>query len=113
VSDVNEPAASGGEGQRPSGTPPGGEGHLASSASTPTRGAATSAASLLDVYANRIADCGFRSDDAQLAAVAKLDDLRSRLIAAHAAASSSPLRRLLGSLMGNSSAQQPERGLYL
>jgi cell division protein ZapE len=88
VSDVNEPAASGGEG-------------------------AKSAANLLDVYAGRIADCGFRSDQAQLAAVAKLDDLRTRLIAAHAAADSSPLRRWLGSLISGSSAQEPERGLYL
>jgi len=116
---VNEPAASGGEEKRPSsGAAPGDEGHLPTSASTPTRAAAewsaaTSAANLLDVYASRIADCGFHSDDAQLAAVAKLDDLRSRLIVAHTAASPSPLRRLLGSLMGNSSAQQPERGLYL
>jgi cell division protein ZapE len=88
VSDVNEPAGSGGE-------------------------AATSPANLLDVYSARIVDCGFRADPAQLAAVGKLDDLRTRLIAAHAAADSSPLRRWLGSLMSGSSAQEPERGLYL
>jgi cell division protein ZapE len=97
---------------------PGDEGHPLPSASNPTGAAAewsaaTSSANLLDVYTSRIADCGFHSDQAQLAAVAKLDDLRCRLIAAHAAASSSPLRRWLGSLMGGSSAQQPERGLYL
>ena len=39
--------------------------------------------------------------------------MRTRLIAAHATASSSPLRRWLGSLVGGSSAQEPERGLYL
>jgi len=75
--------------------------------------AATSSANLLDVYSRRIAECGFRSDQAQLAAVAKLDDLRARLIAAHAAADASPLRRWIGSLISGSSAQEPERGLYL
>ena len=39
--------------------------------------------------------------------------MRTRLIAAHATASSSPLRRWFGSLVGGSSAQEPERGLYL
>ena len=95
---MNEPAAAGGEGERPSGA---------------AQDAATSSANLLDVYSKRIADCGFRSDQAQLTAVAKLDDLRARLIAAHAAAEASPLRRWIGSLIGGSSAQEPERGLYL
>ena len=94
---MNEPAAAGGEGERPSGA---------------AQDTATSA-NLLDVYSKRLADCGFRSDQAQLTAVAKLDDLRARLIAAHAAAEASPLRRWIGSLIGGSSAQEPERGLYL
>jgi cell division protein ZapE len=68
---------------------------------------------LRDIYAGRLAECGFRSDAAQLAAVEHLDDLRNRLIAAHAAANSSPLRRWLDGLIGGSSGQQPERGLYL
>jgi cell division protein ZapE len=71
------------------------------------------AANLRETYAARLAECGFRSDAAQLAAVEKLDDLRVRLIAAHAAANSSTLRRWLGGLVGSSSAQEPERGLYL
>jgi cell division protein ZapE len=91
---VNGPAASGSDAERPS-------------------GAVTSSASLRDIYTTRLAECGFRSDPAQLAAVEKLDDLRGRLIAAHSAADSSPLRRWLGSLVGSSSAQEPERGLYL
>ena len=70
-------------------------------------------ANLREVYVGRLAECGFRSDAAQLAAVEHLDDLRNRLIAAHATANSSPLRRWLGSLMGSSSTQEPERGLYL
>jgi cell division protein ZapE len=106
VSDVNEPAASGGADHRPSG-------NSTPASAAPDQDATTSSTNLLDVYSRRIADCGFRSDPAQLAAVAKLDDLRSRLIAAHAATNSSPLRRWLGSLVGSASAQEPERGLYL
>jgi cell division protein ZapE len=64
------------------------------------------------MYARRLTECGFHSDPAQLAAVEKLDDLRGQLVAAHAAADASPLRRWLGNLVG-SSTQQPERGLYL
>ena len=96
---MNEPAASGGDGEQPSG------------AAKP--GASAGSANLREMYADRLAECGFRSDPAQLAAVEHLDDLRNRLIAAHAKANSSPLRRWLGSLMGGSSTQQPERGLYL
>jgi cell division protein ZapE len=59
----------------------------------------------------RLADCGFKSDPAQLAAVDKLGDLRQRLIAAHSGHGST-LRRWLGSLVGGA-ARQPERGLYL
>jgi len=67
---------------------------------------------LREIYFRRLSECGFQSDAAQLAAVGKLDDVRSRLVAAHSASDSSPLRRWLGSLVGGS-ASQPERGLYL
>jgi cell division protein ZapE len=64
------------------------------------------------IYTRRLGACGFRSDPAQLVAVEKLDDLRRRLIVARSNGGSSPLRRLLGSLVGNG-AREPERGLYL
>jgi cell division protein ZapE len=99
VSDVNEPAAAGGDVERGSSTGKPGDSALS--------------ANLRDVYSARLAECGFLSDGAQLAAVEQLDDLRTRLIAAHAAAEASPLRRWIGSLIGGSSAQEPERGLYL
>src|SRR4051794_38359107 len=67
--------------------------------------------SFRDLYTGRLAECGFNSDPAQLAAVDKLDDLRRRLTAAHAPHSST-LRRWLGSLVGGAS-REPERGLYL
>ncbi|HVW70182.1 MAG TPA: cell division protein ZapE [Steroidobacteraceae bacterium] len=70
-----------------------------------------SGSSLRDLYTQGLAESGFQSDPAQLTAVAKLDGLRSRLIAAHAA-ESSPLRRLIGGLIGGAS-RAPERGLYL
>lgn len=72
---------------------------------------ASATTNLRDLYARRLVDCGFESDAAQLAAVDKLDDLRTRLIAGPAARSSA-LRRWLGSLVGGS-AREPERGLYL
>ena len=68
--------------------------------------------SLREIYFRRLSECGFQSDAAQLAAAGKLDDLRNRLVAAHSASVSSPMRRWLGSLVGGS-ASQPERGLYL
>jgi cell division protein ZapE len=95
VNVLNEPGEPGREGSEPS--------------IAPTLDASVS---LRDIYARRLAECGFHSDPAQLAAVAKLDDLRDRLVAAHSAANSSPLRRWLGSLVG-SATPQPERGLYL
>jgi cell division protein ZapE len=68
---------------------------------------------LREIYLRRLAQSGFHSDPAQLAAVEKLDGLRERLIAAHAdTTGASPLRRWLGSLVG-SATQEPERGLYL
>ncbi|MGH8209764.1 MAG: cell division protein ZapE [Steroidobacteraceae bacterium] len=91
MSDVNEPAARGTQTREPS--------------------AAVATANLRDLYVRRLADHGFKSDPAQLAAVERLDGLRRRLIAAHAAHSSTR-RRWFGSLFGGS-AQGPERGLYL
>ncbi len=74
--------------------------------------AATTGATLRQIYLRRLSECGFHSDAAQLAAVAKLDDLRSSLVAGHSAVSPSPVRRLLSSLVGGA-AREPERGLYL
>jgi cell division protein ZapE len=68
-------------------------------------------ASLRDLYLQRLAECGFRSDSAQLTAVDKLDELRRRLIAAPPS-NSSTLRRWLGTLVGARS-REPERGVYL
>ncbi|MGH8259901.1 MAG: cell division protein ZapE, partial [Steroidobacteraceae bacterium] len=58
-------------------------------------------------YVRTLAERGFQSDPAQLAAVARLDDLRSRLIAAQARSS----RRRWVLLRGDSMV--PERGVYL
>jgi cell division protein ZapE len=69
------------------------------------------ALSFQELYQQRIAECGFTPDRAQLAAVAKLDDLRQRLIASRST-NSSPLRRLFGGIVGNST-KKPERGLYM
>jgi cell division protein ZapE len=81
------------------------------SAVTDKRANAASAASLRDVYIRRLAERGFKSDAAQLAAVNKLDDVRRRLIAAHAS-HFTKLRRWVGGLVGGST-HEPERGLYL
>jgi cell division protein ZapE len=72
---------------------------------------APTAGSLGDIYQRRLAEHGFTSDSAQLAAVAKLDDLRQRLVAARAS-NGSTLRRWLARLGGHST-REPERGLYL
>ena len=101
MSDVNEP-----------GEPGSAETGASAAAGAPAGAAPAAGETLREIYRRRLAECGFRSDAAQLAAVGKLDDLRSRLIAAHSASFSSPLRRWLGSLVGGS-ASQPERGLYL
>jgi len=63
-----------------------------------------------DIYLRRLAECQFHSDRAQLATVEELDDLRRRLVTAHAA-NSSTLRRLFSALGG--ATREPERGLYL
>ncbi len=64
-----------------------------------------SATDVRALYTRQIAARGFRPDPAQLAAVAKLDDLRQRLIAAATKAGKSWMRR--------SRRTAPERGLYL
>jgi cell division protein ZapE len=92
----------------PSGTPPP---PWASRSPLIPSGEALAAVSIRALYQQRIAECGFNADRAQLTAVDKLDDLRQRLIAARAA-NSSTLRRLFDGLVGNSS-KEPERGLYL
>jgi cell division protein ZapE len=66
---------------------------------------------LRELYVRQVAERGFRSDAAQAAAVERLDDLRRRLIASHAA-NPSLLRRFLRGL-GHRPPQEPERGLYL
>jgi cell division protein ZapE len=71
---------------------------------------ASAGSSLHDLYSRRLAEHGFQSDPAQLAAVAQLDDLRQRLIEARDT-NSSILRRWLGRLGGFE--RNPQRGLYL
>jgi len=72
---------------------------------------AAAAASLRDVYTRRLAERGFKPDAAQQAAVDKLDDVRRRLIGAHAS-NRVTFRRWVGGLIGGST-RKPERGLYL
>ena len=81
------------------------------SAARETLTTAAASTNLQHLYARRLAEHGFQSDPAQLAAVVKLDDLRQRLMRAHTS-SSSVLRRWLGRLNGGS-PREPERGLYL
>jgi cell division protein ZapE len=66
---------------------------------------------LRDQYAQLVAERGYSTDAAQQAAIACLDELRERLIAAHEA-DSSVLKRLLGKL-GSNGHRPLERGLYL
>lgn len=63
-------------------------------------------------YARQLQERGFCEDEAQLAALERLEDLRNRLIGARADGSScSSFGRLLRRLAGD--AVSPERGLYL
>lgn len=66
---------------------------------------------LVTLYAREAAERGFVADPAQQAAVAKLDAVRSRLIAAEGS-DASWIRRSLGSL-GRRSTHTAVRGLYL
>lgn len=63
------------------------------------------------LYRQQLGERGFQSDPVQEEVVARLDELRSRLIAAHTE-NSTRLRRWLGAL-GGRPAPQPVRGLYL
>jgi cell division protein ZapE len=67
--------------------------------------------SLRDIYAQQLAERGFRPDPVQAQVVEQLDALRQRLIAARET-ESSRARRWFGSL-GSRSAPEPVRGLYL
>ena len=73
--------------------------------------AVESAKDLHELYALQVAERGFRSDPAQLAAVERLDDLRRRLLASHATEASFMHRFLRG--LSRRSSREPERGLYL
>jgi len=66
---------------------------------------------LRTLYAEQLASRGFRTDPVQAAVIARLDDLRSRLITTHEA-NSSVVRRWLGAL-GGKSGSAPVRGMYL
>jgi cell division protein ZapE len=72
---------------------------------------AGNSASLQKLYELQAAARGFATDPAQLAAVARLDDLRSRLVSA-ASAPATRLSRWLTALSGRGSQVAP-RGLYL
>jgi len=63
------------------------------------------------LYAQQLAERGFQTDPAQLAAVERLDELRRRLIDA-GAASAAPLRRWLRGLRRRA-VLDPQRGVYL
>ncbi len=65
------------------------------------------AKNLRELYARELIKRGFQSDPAQLAAVAKLDDLRDRLIAAR------PRGAARRWLRAQSNRTRPERGVYL
>ena len=66
---------------------------------------------LRTLYAQQVAERGFRADPAQAAVVDCLSDLRQRLVTAREA-DSSLVRRLFGAL-GGKTATAPVRGLYL
>jgi cell division protein ZapE len=63
------------------------------------------------LYAQQVAERGFRADPVQAAVVDRLSDLRQRLITGREA-DSSLVRRLFGAL-GGKTAAEPVRGLYL
>lgn len=66
------------------------------------------AGTLHAAYARQLRERGFGEDRDQLAALARLEDLRSRLICVHGGGSIGRLARRLGRR-----AREPERGLYL
>jgi len=63
------------------------------------------------LYAQQVAERGFRADPVQAAVVDRLSDLRQRLITGREA-DSSLVRRLFGAF-GGKTAAEPVRGLYL
>jgi predicted ATPase len=63
------------------------------------------------LYAQQVAERGFRADPVQAAVVDRLSDLRQRLISAHEA-DSSRVRRWF-SAFGGKTASEPVRGIYL
>src|SRR3954468_2121918 len=66
---------------------------------------------LRELYTQQLSERGFRPDPVQAAVVDRLDDLRERLIAARES-DGSIVRRWFGAL-GNKSAAEPIRGIYL
>ncbi len=81
-------------------------------------------AALLSAYARQVEVRGFRSDAAQLAAIARLDELRARLIDSRRAGAAAPggpaaaVRRWIArqawlGKLGVARASAPERGIYL
>jgi cell division protein ZapE len=66
---------------------------------------------LLALYNQQLTERGFRTDPVQFAIVTRLDELRTRLIAAHDA-ESSLVKRWLGAIGGNT-AHSLVRGVYL
>jgi cell division protein ZapE len=64
------------------------------------------------LYAQQMAERGFKADPVQAAVVRRLDDLRQRLLAARES-DSSLMRRWLGALGGAKATAIPVRGLYL
>jgi cell division protein ZapE len=69
------------------------------------------AQTLCEIYERQLEQRSFQADPAQLAVVARLEDLRSRLIVAHHSHASLGGRLLRA--VGRRSAPTPERGLYL
>jgi cell division protein ZapE len=66
---------------------------------------------LRELYAQQLGERGFQPDPVQQAVIERLDDLRSRLLAARKA-EISLMRRWLGAL-GTAASAEPVRGLYL
>ncbi|MGH8148754.1 MAG: cell division protein ZapE [Steroidobacteraceae bacterium] len=73
--------------------------------------APATAPSVRELYAQQAAERGFQPDSAQLAAVARLDELRARLLAA--SAQPEPRWPRWPRALGGRGPLRPERGLYL
>ncbi len=110
---VTSTAPATGQAHATSTTPATARAHVTSTSPATARAHAALAAgaSLRDLYFQRLSECGFTPDPAQLATVDQLDNLRRRLIPARTS-NSSLVRRWLGSLVGTAE-REPERGLYL